>query len=201
MRNSILRAVALGLVVTGGSQQASAGPSETIEALLGVEACSSVTGEKERLACFDKAAAALKRATESDDPKTANTKDIVNTFAPDDYKVVDPDDIHVAPDKFIRKPIELRGVRCFYADKDDYRCSAGSILPTVIFTDTIGPTREKDDIETNCGAIKKINSPACRKTIHVVPTGYNEDSPNAFAKRIILKAQSIEIVPSAKRRR
>jgi hypothetical protein len=93
-------------------------------------------------------------------PETANTREIVASFAPGDFKVVDPDDIHVAPQKFVGKPIEIRNVRCFYADKDDYRCMAPSRgMVTAVFATSVGPANEKEALETDCGAIKKIESP------------------------------------------
>jgi hypothetical protein len=112
---------------------------------------------------------------------------------------VDPDDIHVAPRKFVGRPIEIRNVRCFYADKDDYRCLAPSRgMVTAVFARSVGPANEKETLETDCGAIKKIESLACRRTIRIVPADFGEDAPNAFAKRIVVKVANIEIVPATR---
>jgi hypothetical protein len=182
-----------------GSQSAKA--ADIVEAVAGVIDCSTTKDDKERLACFDKAATTLKSAGVSGGPATADTKEIVSSFAPDDYKAVNPDNMHVAPHKFIGKPVELRGVKCFYADRNDYRCLAPAHLLMAVFTKSIGPAAEKDLIESECGAIRKLDSPACRKTIHFVPVEYSEDNPNAFGKRVIVESMSVEIVSSARRKR
>lgn len=175
--------------------------TEIAEAVLEIVGCSLLKDDRARLACFDKASATLKSAGIPASPITANTKEILSSFAPGDFKVVDPDDIHVAPRKFIGKPIEIRGVRCFYADKDDYRCITPSRLTTAVFGRSISPTIERDALEGDCGAIKRLESPACRKTIRVVLTDYSQDAPSAFAKRIVVTAPVIEIVPIARTRR
>jgi hypothetical protein len=174
---------------------------DAVEAVMQVVGCSPLKDDKDRLACFDKAAATLKTAGVPSGPETANTREIVSSFAPGDFKVVDPDDIHVAPRKFVGKPIEIRNAKCFYADKDDYRCMAPSRgMVTTVFATSVGPANEKEALETDCGAIKKIDSPACRRTIRIVPVDFAEDAPNAFAKRIVVKVANIEIIPAARSR-
>ncbi len=157
---------------------------------MGVVICTALKDDKERLACFDKSASALKNAGVPNTPETANTKDIVNNFSPNDYKVADADDVHVAPRKFLNKPIELRGVRCFYADKDDYRCLTRSKLPTVVFSSSIGPSAEKDSLESDCGAIKKLIPPACRKTVRLVPIDYTERLTKRFRQAHYLESSN-----------
>ncbi|KRP88638.1 hypothetical protein AOQ73_27955 [Bradyrhizobium pachyrhizi] len=134
--------------------------SDAVEAVMQVVGCTGTKDDKDRLSCFDKAAAALKTAGVPSGPETANTKDIVTSFSPSDFKVVDPDDVHVAPGKFIGKPIEIRNVRCFYADRDDYRCSMPSRgMVTVVFAKSIEPANERDTLENDCGAIKRLSLP------------------------------------------
>lgn len=175
---------------------------DAVDAVIQVVGCTATKDDKDRLSCFDKAAAALKTAGVTSGPETANTKEIVASFSPSDFKVVDPDDVHVAPGKFIGKPIEIRNVKCFYADKDDYRCSAPSRgMITVVFAASIEPANERDTLENDCGAIKKIDSPACRRNIRIVPADYGEDSPNAFAKRVIVKSAKIEVLPASRPKR
>ena len=58
-----------------------------------------------------------------------------------EYRVVDPGDIFVAYGKYLGKPIEVRNVNCYYADKEDYRCvAAGS--STVAFLRTTSSQRD-----------------------------------------------------------
>jgi hypothetical protein len=111
---------------------------DVVEAVMQVVGCAPLKDDKDRLACFDKAAATLKTAGVPSGPETANTRDIVSSFAPGDFKVVDPDDIHVAPRKFVGKPIETRNVRCFYADKNDYptRWVLWLVLPPFLYWTT-----------------------------------------------------------------
>jgi hypothetical protein len=199
-----LHALAAILLAAGSSYVGNrpAAAADVVEAVLGVMGCSGVKDDKDRLACFDKAATILKTAGVPSETETANTKELVSAFGPNDFKVVDPDDVHVAPRKFIGKPIELKNVRCFYADKNDYRCIAPSQrMVTTVFAKSIGPANERDAIESDCGAIKKLEAPACRKTIRIVPIDYDEDSPNAFAKRIVVKVANIEIMPPVRSKR
>jgi hypothetical protein len=186
------------IVLAGAARAAS--PRDVVDAVIEVIGCVSIKEDKDRLLCFDKAAASLKTAGISG-PETATTKELVSNFSPGDYKIVDPDDIHVAPSKFIGKPIELRNVKCFYADKDDYRCLTPSRLITTVFGASVGPDVERERLESDCGAIKKIDSPACRRTIRIVPLDFAEDAPTVLAKRIVVKAATIQIQPAVRSKR
>jgi hypothetical protein len=180
----------------------SAGPEDVLDSLVGVMKCTGTKDDPERLRCYDAAVVTLRTAGVADAPKTADTKEVVASFSPSDYKLVDPDDMHVAPRKFVGKPVELRNAKCFYADKDDYRCLGSSrSMITTIFAKDVGPSAEKDALENDCGAIKKLESPLCRRTIRFVPRDYDQDAPNAFAKRIVMRAATIEIVPAPRARR
>lgn len=189
-RNAIFSAIALVTALIPRPLDA----AEVVEAVMGVMGCASLKDDKERLSCFDKAVLSLKTAGVTTGPETANTKEIVSSFAAGDFKVVDPDDIHVAPRKFLGKPIELRNVRCFYADKDDYRCVSSSNLTTVIFAKSVEPSDAREALEADCGAIKKLSSPGCRKTVQIVPMEFAEDAPNAFTKRIIVRTLNLKIL-------
>ncbi|WP_445217587.1 hypothetical protein ACKWRH_37145 [Bradyrhizobium sp. Pa8] len=166
-----------------------------------VMGCTAVKDDKDRLLCFDKAAATLKAAGALGGLETANTKEIDTNFSSNDFKVVDPDDLHVAPGKFIGKPIEIRNVSCFSADRGDYRCAPSSVMITVVFAKSIEPAAERETLENDCGDIKRIESPACRRDIRIVPADYAEDSPGAFAKRIVVKVKRIEVLPASRPKR
>ncbi|MCP3460573.1 hypothetical protein [Bradyrhizobium sp. CCGUVB23] len=170
--------------------------ADALEAVM--QGCTAVKDDKVSLLCFDKAAATLKAVDVLVGPETANTKEIVTNFSPNDFKVVDPDDLHVAPEKFIGKPIEIRNVSCFYADRGDYRCAPSRGMITVVFAKSIEPAAERETLEHDCGVIKRIASPACRRNIRIVPADYAEDSPSAFAKRIVVKVKRIEVLPASR---
>lgn len=188
-------------VICGASRAPAAGADEVLDAVVGVMRCSATKDDSERLRCYDAASTAL-RSAGLPEAKTADPKAVVASFSPSDYKLVDPDDLHVAPRKFIGKPVELRNVKCFYADKGDYRCLAPSrSMITTVFAKDVGPPGERDTIESDCGAVKKIDSPLCRRTIRLVPVDFSEDAPNAFAKRMVIQSATIEFVPSARAKR
>ncbi|GLR89637.1 hypothetical protein GCM10007857_63510 [Bradyrhizobium iriomotense] len=158
--------------------------------------------DKDRLSCFDKAAATRTTAGVPSGPETANTKEIVTNFSPNDFKVVDPDDLHVAPGRLIGKPIEIRNVICLYA-RDGYRCIAARrrTMIAVVFAKSVDPAAERETLESNCGAIERIESPTCQRDIRIIPTDYCEDPLNAVAKRIVLRAEKLEIQPTSRPKR
>ena len=79
-----------------------------------------------------------------------------------DYKVVDPDDLFIGTRKYLGKPILLRRMRCYYADVDDYRCTANGPVLLAVFTATVEPASAREWIEKNCGQLKvAITSEKC----------------------------------------
>src|ERR1700730_14227044 len=89
------------LIGQAPTQPALAG--DVVEAVMEIVGCAPLKDDKDRLSCFDKAAVSLKTAGVPSGPETANTKELVASFSPSDFKIADPDDIHVAPRKFIGK--------------------------------------------------------------------------------------------------
>lgn len=77
-----------------------------------------MTQERERLACFDEFAKLAGSPDEKEE--TANTSKVIQPSQPHEYRVVDPADLYVAPSKYTDKAIEVRGMQCFHADKDEY---------------------------------------------------------------------------------
>jgi hypothetical protein len=115
------------------------------------------------------------------------------------YRVVDPADVYVAPNKYMDKPIELRNMKCLHADKDEYRCLAPGDNALVVFAAAVEPAAEKEAIETKCGEIKNILSPQCAKTIRFTPAENSDDIVSGYRKRTIILTRSIEVVPVTKR--
>jgi hypothetical protein len=161
--------------------------------------CWSIKEDKGRLACYDKGSPSSEgtpAASTSVEEKTpATTKDVLGSYGPGDYKIVDADDLYVAPKKYTGKPIEVKNMSCFYADKDEYRCIASTGLTVAVFALTVEPPAEKSALEDSCGTIKQLDKPSCRKTIRLVPLGYDSDTVNGNQKRIVLFASAIEIMP------
>lgn len=126
------------------------------------------------------------------------TKEIVASpkasAAPTTYKVVDADDVFVAPAKYQDKPIEIRRVRCFHADKAEYRCIGTGSLTVTIFASSIRPQAEREAIEEDCGEIRKmLSSPKCLKTIRFVPAKHSEDLVSGMQKRMVVITPEIEV--------
>jgi hypothetical protein len=187
----------LGLLAGFASPVVAASTDEQIAAsVVAVAVCSKLKSDTDRLACFDKAAEGIKNLG-NEESKTASTKEIVATYAATDFKVVDPDDVHIAPGKFIGKPIEVRNVRCLYADRSDYRCVAPSRMGTVFFVKDVSPAAAKEALETDCGAIKNLNLSKCRRVIHVVPEDFHQDLTDGYSKRTVVTAKAIEVVSGA----
>lgn len=166
--------------------------------------CAGLSNDKDRLACFDKLAKSPEPKAEEPAP-TVTTKQIIAPIAPTDYKTVDPSDLYVAPSKFIGKPIQVNGARCFYADKDEFRCmlQTGSSV-VVLLSPTLTPAATQTEIEDACGAIKvAMTSARCRRTLRFVPLKHDSDAVDAMTKRIIIIAPAVEVAsaePSRRRR-
>jgi hypothetical protein len=186
-------------IICGCASQAFAA-SESGKIVVGaaaVHVCAEVKDDKERLACFDKAAKLLNNVFEED----AAAKDTPPDFAPSDYKPVDAEDLYISPTKYVGKPVELSGARCLYADVNEYRCGGRSHLAVVVFAKDVGPAQAKAEVEDKCGSVKQIETAACRKTIRFVVKDVSEDALSGMTKRLVILTDKIEIVtkPSGRR--
>lgn len=170
--------------------------SPTAAQIVDISACATRTLDSERLKCYDDTAKAAKDEKSS----APSTKEIVASRSVDPARTIDAEDLYIAPDKFTGKHIELRQVKCFHADKDEFRCIGNGHFALMILTVDITPTEAKDQIERDCGQIKKISSAPCRKTIRFIPLSNTQDQINALTKRTVIIAKSLEVV-SARRRR
>ncbi len=163
-------------------------------------ACSALADDTARRRCFED-----NNAESTTDTATATTSEIIKPADPLEYQIVDPDDIMVSPGKFRGKPLELKSVQCFYADKDEYRCLANSSSVVMVTAPEITPTEAKATLENACGQIKKITSKECRRRIRFTAQYIEEDEVNAMVKRSVVVTKKIEILPpeatSRKKRR
>ncbi|WP_139860140.1 hypothetical protein [Bradyrhizobium ivorense] len=132
---------------------------------------------------------------------TLSVKEVVTRFSPNDFNAIDPDDLHIAPAQFIEKPVEIPNMRCIYA-MDGVRCIAlPPAMITIVFAKAIVPAAQRKALKNDCNVIRSMaQSPACRRNIRMVPTGYSETSLNAFAKRVVVTAGTIEVLPTWRRK-
>lgn len=155
--------------------------------------CQAKTDEKERLACFEKLA---KQSEPSEQEETTSTPKVIEPKSSD--RVVDPSDIYVAYNKYVGKPIEVRGVNCYYADKDDYRCIAIGGNAVVFFADDIEPAMAREAIENDCGEVKKaFASSACKRTIRLTAANISDDVISGYKTRISVHTSSLEVIEAA----
>lgn len=167
--------------------------------------CPGKKDDRERLACFDAAMKATMPPA-AEQPATTPTKEIVaapaNAATATVYKVVDPEDVYVAPNKYEGRGVELRRMRCFHADKNEYRCVAPGAVTLAVFAPTISPDDEREKVEADCGEIKKMaTSPKCEKTIRFVPAKNVEDLVNGYRKRVVVVAPVMELSTASRGRR
>ncbi|KLK92854.1 hypothetical protein AA309_12065 [Microvirga vignae] len=109
-------------------------------------------------------------------------------------KVVDAMDLQISPNKYKQKGIEVRGVRCYHADEDEYRCTHTS-ADIMIMGLNIEPASAKSALEESCGEIRKVfSSPKCRFTIRLYPSLIDQDEISGGQKRTVIGAETIEIV-------
>jgi hypothetical protein len=115
---------------------------------------------------------------------------------PKAYRVVDAADVFLAPNKFLGKDIEIRGVYCYFADVDDYRCITSGDGP-VIFTKAIEADEGRKLVEENCDTIKKATGAKCRVTVRLNYDGVDRDELSDRKTRVILRPASVTVIATA----
>ena len=155
--------------------------------------CRAIADATQRLECFD--GFAKDWAAPAEHVEVTTTRDIVSPTQPVEARLVDPDDLYLAPRKYLGKLIELRDVKCFYADVSEYRCAPrrGRFTLT-IFAKTVAPDKERDLLESECGTIRTIDGPKCRKTIRFTLNDFGADRVSGMEQRVIAQTLSLEIV-------
>lgn len=119
------------------------------------------------------------------------------------YKVVDPADIALSQTKYANKDIEVKVAKCYYADRRDYRCLTASTAPLAIFAAAILPEEQRKRVEDECDTIEKtLNGEKCFFSLrfNYTPEDVNQDIRSGYLHRIVIKLDSIELVPMASSR-
>ena len=136
--------------------------------------------------------ALLERRKPREWERTATTSAILHSGNAGKYLVVDASDLAVQSNKYIGKPIEVRGVGCFHADEGDYRCAAGE--GAIIYAAAVEPPSAQRDIERNCGQIRNFALPQCTKTIRFTPIRAEDTKTTHYQDLRKISAEWIEVV-------
>ncbi|MBV9584469.1 MAG: hypothetical protein JO213_06240, partial [Alphaproteobacteria bacterium] len=121
------------------------------------------------------------------------------------YSVVDASDVAVAPGKYVDTDIELRGMRCFYAQPGEFRCFGGS--PTVtVFLHRLMVDQAQKTIEERCGTIRNAeHHPGCVVAIRFRYSNADvgQDRVAFYMPRTTIEADTAEVrwLPHVVRRR
>lgn len=126
------------------------------------------------------------------------------TFADDEYKAVDAADVFIGSRKYLGKPIQLKGMHCYYADVDDYRCVASDNTMLAVFTKKIEPASVRDLVEKNCDQLKTAMTTArCAFNVRIVydSSDVNEDLVSGYQQRKVIRLDSVSLVQEERRGR
>lgn len=102
---------------------------------------------------------------------------------------MDPVDLYVSQRKFEGKEIQVSGLRCYYADVEDFRCSSDS-TKLAVFAQAIDPKESQDRIEAQCDTVKKtIRNATCEVPLRFTfrAEDVSEDQAYTGTKRVVIK--------------
>lgn len=120
--------------------------------------------------------------------------------AEDSVKKLTAMDLAVQTHKWDGKKIEVQ-LRCFYADKDEYRCATG-MGARVDFT-KISNEAGKDFLDENCDTLAKVASRNCMVTVRFTYSGNSREASGSGQQMTVVQAEDDtgEIVPNKGRKR
>lgn len=113
----------------------------------------------------------------------------------DEVKKLTGADLSVQTHKWEGKTVETTGY-CFYADKDDYRCHAGTTIdgPRVDFT-KIEPEAARKKLEDNCDTLAKMFTNKCLVHFQFVYEKFDEmEHPGRDATPIVIPKDGIATI-------
>jgi hypothetical protein len=115
-----------------------------------------------------------------------------------DHKLVSLDDLKMGPSKYKGKAVEVRNVRCFYADISDYRCVPQPIGKVGINADAVIGDDARKFIEDNCDTVAKAaTGQSCLVTVRFT----YEDQEDKGEATVILVPELEVIRQTQKKRR
>lgn len=104
-------------------------------------------------------------------------------------------DLYVNADKFKRKPIEVKNMRCYYANRMDYRCSSAELDGLAVFSkqmdypDDYKFTDNWMFIENNCDTIEKaMTSKKCKVNLKFSFVVAETDITSGYNQRVVIHA-------------
>ncbi|MCK1618053.1 hypothetical protein IVA96_15650 [Bradyrhizobium sp. 159] len=117
-----------------------------------------------------------------------------------DYKVVDPSDLFIGTRKYLDKSILVRKMRCYYADVEDYRCTASGPVFLAVFTAAVEPASARAWIEKNCDQLKvAMTSDKCLFNPQFVygAKDVNDDIVSGYQHRKVIRPPAgVTMIPS-----
>jgi hypothetical protein len=112
-------------------------------------------------------------------------------------KVVDAADLGVGTRKYMNIELEVQGVKCYYADVEDYRCTAPEANVT-FFTRKIIVATGTDYLEKYCDTLKRaLQTDNCIVSIRFQYSSQEveQDLISGFQERTVIRPREIALVP------
>jgi hypothetical protein len=119
--------------------------------------------------------------------------------AAQEIKKLSAADLGVETRKWEGRKIETQ-LRCFYADKDEYRCIGGKAR---VDLSKISNPDGKSYLEDKCDTIERMVGNACLVTVRFVYSGYRKEETDGGNKLTMVEAEDDtgEVIPPAARKR
>lgn len=161
--------------------------------------CVVIFNGDDRLKCFDEA---VKFTIENGPPTITPPKasePAASTAAPQDFKVVDPNDIRNTPTKWQGRPIQFNNVRVYWVSDTDVRILTNINL-TLFAVKVVGPPEAIQFYKSNCETEREATSQKCRASVRFTYLKHGEDTPSGLMKRTVLISNDVTFVRSQGRR-
>lgn len=187
LRRLAIAACSIG--ISCGAVEALGDQKEVDAAMTDLLLCKLETGDKERLACFDKVAATasgiLGKALAAALPSPSVH------LSPGDYKPTHIEDMRASPSKYMGKAVEVSGLRCFAADTSDFRCVHNGFAAVAVFSEEFEPLSANKFLAEKCNSIRSLTSSTCTFNIRFVVADVVSDVLSGYTQRIIFKAARV----------
>lgn len=118
------------------------------------------------------------------------------------YKAVDLADLGIGSRKYSGRNLEVRGIRCYYAEVEDYRCTGSEAVS--VFAKNVEPPEARKWLEENCDQVRvALSSPSCRVTLrfHYEASMTEQDIISGYQRRTVISPNTVTVILPKKRRR